>query len=458
LHKFSAVVLFGAVILAAGCGSGNGGSNPPPPPPTAGCTTSGASSQSAAASNTAIAVSAPNVASLIVDGGPKNNYANGLFTTVTVCVPGTVTGCQTIDHVLVDTGSFGLRLLVGPPSSAAGGQLTLALPAESDGVGPLAECAQFSDGITWGAIRKADIYIGGPNTNNMSGEVAPNVPMQVIGDSSVGAPPSGCTKFGTPEDTLSTLLANGILGVGPYPQDCGNGCVTSSSAGLYYHCPSSGCVESAVSLDKQVINPVAAFVATGAGVPDNNGVIVELPAIGSGGAATVSGSLVFGIGTQSNNGLGGATVYTADPSTGNITTVFAQKPYSNSFIDSGSNGYFFLNSTSTNIPTCTSNSNAPGFYCPTTTLSCSAVNQGTNGTQGTVNFTVANANSLVQTGNSAFDDLAGPNNPPPNPGGGSPPPTGFDWGLPFFYGRNVYTGIAGMPDANGNPQQPFFAY
>ena len=40
---------------------------------------------------------------------------------------------------------------------------------------------------------------------------------------------------------------------------------------------------------------------------DNNGVILELAAVNST-AATVSGSLIFGIGTQSNNALGSAAV------------------------------------------------------------------------------------------------------------------------------------------------------
>ena len=55
-----------------------------------------------------------NVLPIIVDGGPPGiapYYVNGLFTSVRVCVPGSTTQCQTIDHVLVDTGSVGLRLL-----------------------------------------------------------------------------------------------------------------------------------------------------------------------------------------------------------------------------------------------------------------------------------------------------------------------------------------------------------
>src|ERR1700684_3171714 len=51
-----------------------------------------------------------NVAPIVVNAGPANNYANGACATVTVCVPGTST-CQTIDGMLVDTGSSGLRIL-----------------------------------------------------------------------------------------------------------------------------------------------------------------------------------------------------------------------------------------------------------------------------------------------------------------------------------------------------------
>src|ERR1700681_941671 len=54
-----------------------------------------------------------NVQPVVVDSGPSLNGqpigANDeLFTTITICIPGTST-CQSIDHVLVDTGSSGLR-------------------------------------------------------------------------------------------------------------------------------------------------------------------------------------------------------------------------------------------------------------------------------------------------------------------------------------------------------------
>src|SRR5690348_5327521 len=74
-----------------------------------------------------ITPSGNNVATLSLNSGITGNYANGVFTSVTVCVPGTST-CQTISDILVDTGSYGLRLL----SSSAGGALTLSLPSQTD--------------------------------------------------------------------------------------------------------------------------------------------------------------------------------------------------------------------------------------------------------------------------------------------------------------------------------------
>ena len=74
-------------------------------------------------STNVIATPTQNVQPITVNAGPANNYANGLFTSVTICVPGSTANCQTIDGVLVDTGSSGLRIL----SSA----LTLTLPQQT---------------------------------------------------------------------------------------------------------------------------------------------------------------------------------------------------------------------------------------------------------------------------------------------------------------------------------------
>ena len=81
----------------------------------------------------------PNTLAVVVDQGPPgliNPYINGLFASATICVPGTTT-CQIIDHLLVDTGSYGVRVLESV--------LHLALPAVTNASGQgLAECVHSS--------------------------------------------------------------------------------------------------------------------------------------------------------------------------------------------------------------------------------------------------------------------------------------------------------------------------
>jgi hypothetical protein len=382
----------------------------------------GSSSHTNVASNptNTIAPSGNNVAPISVNSGPAGNYVDGAFVSVTVCVPGTST-CQTISDVLVDTGSTGLRLL----SSA----LTISLVQQnSSGGSPVAECLPFLNTYTWGPVQSADVQI--------AGEKASAVPVQVLSDTDFTVP-AGCLNLGlTSADTLPTLGANGILGVGLFAQDCGSACAQTGATnpGLYYECPSSGCKVTAEGLTQQVQNPIALFAS------DNNGVIIELPAA-SAPAATLTGSLVFGIGTQSNNALGTATVYTPDAN-GNLTTTYKGASYNTSFIDSGSNGFFFLDSTITGLTAC--GSAEPGFYCPSSTANISATNQGSNGASGPVSFSVADAATLFSQNDSVFSDLGGP------------APGMFDFGLPFFFGRNVFTAIEGKSTSGG--AGPYWAY
>jgi Protein of unknown function (DUF3443) len=369
-----------------------------------------------------IVTSGANVAPISVNTGPSNSiflYANGAFTSVTVCVPGTST-CQTIDEVLVDTGSFGLRIVSSPV-------LTLSLPQEkaSDG-NPLVECLQFLSSYTWGPVQTADIQI--------AGEKASAVPIQVLSDSDYVVPSSCSSPSGdTSADTVANLGANGILGVGQLPQDCGSNATCPAVANQYYSCASATATCTAVSatVAQQVQNPVSLFAT------DNNGVIVELPRV-SGAEATVSGSLVFGIGTESNNGMGSATIYDADPNTLSFSTSFNGVDYSDAaFIDSGSNAYYFPDS---GITSCS------GFYCPASTVNLSATTQGFTTGSGTVGFSVANADTLFTNfpNDAAYGDLGGP------------APGYFDWGLPFFYGQNVFVAIEGASTPGG--PGPYWAY
>jgi hypothetical protein len=294
---------------------------------------------------------------------------------------------------------------------------------------PIAECAVFADGFSWGPMVTADITI--------AGEKASATGVQIINGNFASIPRACSSGGGTEEDTVATFGANGVLGVGNFAQDCGPACTVNNAynPGMYYSCPASGCVVTAEPLAQQVTNPVA-FFAT-----DNNGVIVQLPAVtSSSGEVSATGSLVFGIGTQANNSLGSATVFTLDAD-GNFTTTFLGNSLPGSFVDSGSTFLFFPDS---NLKAC--GTGFDSYYCPSSTVNLSATNQGLNGNRTTINFSVANAANLPAQ-NMVFNDVAAPL-----------PSTlyGFDWGVPFFFGRSVFVAIEGSSTPGGTG--PYVAY
>ncbi|MGB8887696.1 MAG: DUF3443 family protein [Candidatus Korobacteraceae bacterium] len=391
-----------------------------------------------------------NVAPIVVDAGPDPSTfisANVPFVTVTLCVPGTTT-CQTIDHVTVDTGSSGFRVI----SSV----LTIPLPAENLSSGnPLYECTVFADGFVWGSVATANITVAGESTSTA-------VPVQIMIPSTTSpAPPGSCSNQTTgPNEggSVDAFGANAIIGVGLFQQDCGPACTTQNSSipDIYYACPSSGCNPTYVTIAQQVPNPVTTFPI------DNNGVLIQLPSVPDGGSLNVDGSLIFGIGTESNNGLGSAVVYQV-PDTGNdagnFITTYAGQAYPQSFVDSGSNGYFFLDPTITGIPACSGNLNM--WYCPTTSPdNLTATNQGQNssgtgvGSAVPVNFSIEDTTTLFNTSNTAFSTLGGPT--AATCGTGSNPVCAFDWGLSFFYSRNVFTAIDTMTTPAGDG--PYWAF
>jgi hypothetical protein len=369
----------------------------------------------------------------MVDAGPVPfaYSVNVGYVTVTVCPPGTSgtsVACQTIDHVTVDTGSYGLRLLNSVLSS------NLILPPVVSGSGQaIAECVPFVLGTTWGSVRSADIYIGG--------EVARSVPIQDIGDNPGGSlsVPTDCSSKGNLEVTLAQLGSNGILGVGPFINDC-DACLSQVIPATYYACTSSGCKNSTVKSEQVVRNPVASFAT------DKNGVLLNLPSVGDSGSTGLTGELIFGIGTQTNNALGSVTLYAIDPTTGNFETRLNNLPLTSySYIDSGSNGIFF------NYPAMSRCSVNTWAFCPSPSpysLSAQSISYPYTGSAGpTINFTIVAADNLFTNTNIVAGNIGGPS-------GSS---NTFAWGLPFFYGRPVFTAIAGVTVA-GVQQGPYWAY
>lgn len=364
---------------------------------------------------------AKNTQAIAVGGGPDNNYANGLFTTITVCAPGS-SNCQSIPNVLVDTGSFGLRLLASSLGTLGGN-----LPKQTSGSNTVFECGQFVDSVLWGPVVSADV--------TLAHQTAKSVPVEVIDATSVPVP-AACKAIGPSEEDVTSLGANGILGVGFFIADCGNACTASSTAnpGFYYGCAGTSCSVISQAVNQQVQNPVALLPN------NNNGVVIQLPAAANS-APTLSGALVVGIGTGSDNTVGSAQIFAPDQF-GNMQTTFKGNQYAG-FFDTGSNAYFFLDSKTTGIPNCSSTEK--GFYCPSSPANLSATNASPQGARGTVNFTVVSASQLFSSGgNAVFPTLAGPN------------PATFDWGLPFFFGRNVFVAIEGRQTPVG--AGPFWAY
>ncbi len=395
-----------------------------------------------------------NTVEVVVDQGPSGSFslaaANLPYVTVTLCEPGSTTRCTTIDHVFLDTGSIGLRVL---KSAVA----PLALPRAQQAGGALNECYPFVVGAVWGPVAQADLQ--------MAGERAAGLPIQLIDDGATleNTVPADCVRAaeGSLMQNVSALQAKGILGIGLLQHDCGQLCRSGAYDALaslaYYACApgaagasGAACVPTAAPLASQVQQPITYFAS------NNNGSIVLLPALPEAGALKATGRLVFGIGTQANNQLGATTqvlavdANPASPSYLYLNTDYGGRRMASSYLDSGSNGLFFDDAT---LPPCSGNSGGAAWFCPgsvqrrTAQVSGHAVGAAALGGTATVNFSIANANALFSTTNTAFASLGG--------SAGSANAGAFVWGLPFFYGRAVYTSIWGQALSVNGPWYGF---
>ena len=393
-----------------------------------------------------------NVATVVLDGGPAalqvgtNGYSafNEPYVTITICAPGTST-CQTIDHVILDTGSVGLRIV----QSVISASLLAALPVESGPQGnPVGECYQYVNSYAFGSVRIADFQI--------AGEKVANMPFHAIGDTGRFASiPAACSAGGGTSITSAQAFGgNAILGIGTTVADCGALCASGSHTGAtYYDCPATGCgaviarAANAAAPFEQLPNPVAAFAT------DNNGSVLTLPAVPQAGLPTLIGTVTFGIATQANNGLTATTILPLTASGSNLgpgllTATYKGKALTQSFFDSGSNDYFFID---TSLTVC-SQPELKAFYCPNIPLTIAPIVTATDGTTFNAQFTLYNPNGI--SGSATVAPGLGINPTlvvPPLPFANS-----FDFGMPFFFGRSVYTAIEGR--AAGNRQGPYVAF
>jgi hypothetical protein len=398
----------------------------------------------------------PNVTEIVVDGGPPGGFVLGVtnvpYVTVTVCSPGSATSCVTVDHVLLDTGSYGLRLLkskvgaLGLPAVAVAANAGNGTPA-----GNAAECYPFVLGAVWGPLAKADVRV--------ASELAPAQTIQLIDDSSPTAPtpPPDCTAAAGPGGLLSSvasLQANGILGIGMVDVDCGTTCETNAYPNMhvvYYSCPAGGaaCMPAAIPMASQVQNPVAGFVADSNGKFNNNGTMITMPTLPKLGAKVAKGRLVFGIGTQANNQMPSSSqIYPVETNSASANYLYVDvkvgtQSYPQSYIDTGSNAMFFDNAT---LQARACSTAQGGWYCPAATWSQSATMTGSNGAQGMFTLTIESADALFNVNAVAFANLGG------TAGQGT---STFTLGMPFFFGRQVYTSIWGQSLSLNGPWYAF---
>ena len=333
----------------------------------------------------------------------SSNVATVNIPYVTVGVCDASARCVSIDHVVLDTGSYGLRVLQG---ALAG--LTLPVDTAAGGT-QLAECARFLDGHLWGAVSHASLLLGGETTGSL--------PIQVIGSGTLPAAPSSCSSAGPDVGSVVALGGNGLLGVGQFVDD----------GQVYYGCTSSSCTEllPQPSASAQVSNPVPYLNST-----DTNGVLLQLPAIPTTGAGTTYGVLSLGVGTQPDNAVTGYTPLASD-SGGNITISVQGVPHAGSFLDSGSNFNFaWLNG----VPT-----DGAGNYTPSSLLDLPITLSTSSGITpaGSLNaqMYVGDYSSMDFAKYLAFNDIAAQTATSSSP---------VDLGLPFFYGRGVAYVIQGM--------------
>ncbi|WP_153099098.1 DUF3443 domain-containing protein [Paraburkholderia hayleyella] len=413
--QLASVLSCAALLSLAACGGSDGNSN------NSSGGGNGIDSLPAGPTMQPIAATASNTVPITVNGGVNNN-TNIPTVSVTVCAPGS-NNCQKIDNVVLDTGSYGLRIV----SSVLTPSLSAALPRVTSSMGPLAECATFATGYAWGSVRTADVKVGG--------ESASGIPVQITGDlpeSSV--PANGCVN-GPSFSTVQGVGANGILGVGVAPYDCGPSCFNVLASSYYACSTESSCAPVGVPLAQQVANPVLRFAV------NNNGVIVQLPPVPNRGVPSVAGTLVFGINTQPNNMLNGVTRLYTDPF-GNLTGSRFNGKQISVFVDSGSNGFFFEDAS---LQLC--QQPYAGFYCPSMAQTRNATFVGKNGTQSNVSFNIANASVLFEnSSNVVFNNLAGK----------AALPNAMMVGLPFFFGRYVYYGMDRSDLPGGNA--PYIAF
>jgi hypothetical protein len=342
---------------------------------------------------------------------------------IKICKSGTANSasptCITISNILVDTGSYGLRISSSAISNAALLSTPVIAPNSSNQV---MECAQFGSGYIWGGIYKVDLQLG-----SSFALTASNLNIQV-GDSTTNGSSNCSQSAGSDLSIRNNLGANGIIGIGALLQD--------TSSATYYSCTTSGsCATLTPDTSNGLFNPISQL-SYGSGTY-NNGYVVDFSGTST---TTPSGStqgvLTYGINTFTNNQPASSAQVIKLNSSLEFTTTYNSSRLT-SIVDTGSNALFFNTSAMSACQT----DNA--FYCGSLT------NQ-------TAILSDYRQNSISITFNVSSYDPSKQVQPQLGGSTGSFG-LGFDWGLPFFFGKTIYFGIQEQSNSL-NQTAPFFMF
>ncbi len=348
---------------------------------------------------------------------PRGGF-NRMVVSVTLCAPGT-NRCATIEDVMVDTGSTGLRL----EASAIPAFLRLP-PLQGPNGAPLGECLRFVHDAAWGPLVRADLHLGAL--------VAPAIAMQIIADGP-SQPPQGCP----PSHVHPT--ANGTLGVGPHLFDCPGDCQQVASAPGVFEAARKGwtAVPGRIAPAYRVPNPVTRFPV------HNNGIVIDLPAPRPGGEAKVEGTLTIGVDTGKTEPLDTARIVRLDRR-GTFTTIYNGIVYPRSYLDSGTMTYILRDA---GLSRCT---RLPWAFCLDPQRSFAATLVGTDGATVATSFIVGNHQDTSDHHYGAAEGLAV---------AADADTTAFVWGAPYFLGKRIAIVMEGR-SLPGHPSLmgPFFAF
>lgn len=363
--------------------------------------------------------SGTNQVPLTLSHGINGKAVNRPFINLTVCPVNDTKHCQTINNVLVDSGSSGLRI-----NKSALKAINFAPIMDNNK--SVFNCILFGAGYDIGKMYSVDLYIGG--------EKGSNIPLQVTDNSDKNSQIAKvCSNYDTiPAANLDDFGASAIIGISVIDSpdksysraevcdDSGNNCSGIYSSGLN-------------------INPLSKFAT------DNNGVIFSIPKVATALASDVVGTLTFGLNTQSDNTVeNGANVQIVHGTASDSWGSFSADNGVNAIFDSGSATINIAKNKHTDIQICTVNVIRPiNIFCPAnqTAVSIGYGDISSLENQYTLNLmfidprTFADNIYIVPDFATSSDD-----------------PSQEIFGIPAFFGRNIY-----LQFASANTNTPFGA-